>query len=409
MRSMTAAIALLMITILAGSACAYTYAEWQYGNVIPPLDGRALALGGAGIASADGVRGMWLNPALLGKTERVEVIGSAYFVGAEEAREAPLHDSFDGIIAYNTYALNMNLYDHYIGAVSYKTPVEASWAPTVAIGYAPRLDMNYGYHVQYRDPDFQTEPDDKILADYYADGKGSVGAFTVALGQEVTDDVYLGIGIDFLRGSWDAETRWVFPQGSDGEDEREAASFDGVSGTQFTIGALSQQLHRWDIGAVFRSSFTLKGDYALSSSGSDDVSQGRFEYKYPWSFGLGCQYHPRNLIRTTVSFDLEYTRWSGLKDNLAGDPDFENTTTYRLGVEHGFFDSSFARFGFSYKPAYFDQSTSRAAFSMGLGMDVFGARADISGEIGVREYSLGGTERLRETTSVAMASLYYAF
>ena len=93
----------------------------------------------------------------------------------------------------------------------------------------------------------------------------------------------------------------------------------------------------------------------------------------------------------------------------AGDPDFENTTTYRLGVEHGFFDSSFARFGFSYKPAYFDQSTSRAAFSVGLGMDLFGARADISGEVGVREYSLGGTERLRETTSVAMASLYYAF
>ena len=185
MQRATVAVALLAFLVLAGSASAYTYPEWRYGNVLPMYDGRSLGLGGAGVASADGVRGLSLNPALVGKTEGIELAVSGIVVGAEEARQVPLHDSFDGVIAYNTFALNTAFYDHYGGAVAFKPAGEFEWAPKVAIGYRPRLDMNYTYHVQYRDPDFQTEPADKILYDYYAEGSGGVNAFTVALGQEV--------------------------------------------------------------------------------------------------------------------------------------------------------------------------------------------------------------------------------
>ncbi len=409
MRFTAAVVALLVIALLAGSAGAFTYDGWRYGNMIPPVDARSLALGGSGIASAMGVRGMWLNPSLLGKTERAEVLLSASIVAAEEARDFPVHDSFDGILVYNTYALNTGLYDHYFGGVAYKPEVEGAWAPTVAIGYAARLDMNYYYHVQYRDPDFQTEPDDKIIADYFAEGNGSVSAWTVSLGQEVAENYYVGLGIDFLRGEWTSETRWVFPPDSDEADEYERVAFDGVSGTQFTLGFFTDRFHRWDFGAVYRSSFTLKGDYTMASSEADSTTGGGFEYKYPYSLAVGCQYHPRNFVRTTVSFDIEYSNWSSFEDNLSGNPNFDDIWVFRMGVDHGFFDNSFARFGFAYQPAYFDDSTSRAQFSVGLGLAVLGARVELGAMGGVREYSLGGTERLRETTTTAMVSAYHAF
>lgn len=107
----TAALALAALALAAGGAGAYTLGGWQYGDAMPLCDARALAMGGAGLASADGARGAGLNPALVAKTQGIEASLSLLGVSAEEAREAPLYDSFDGIIGYNTYAWNSNLYD----------------------------------------------------------------------------------------------------------------------------------------------------------------------------------------------------------------------------------------------------------------------------------------------------------
>jgi hypothetical protein len=409
MERTTMAIALLALLVLAGSASAYNYAEWRYGNVLPMYDARSLGLGGAGIASADGVRGLSLNPALLGKTEGVELAVSGLVVGAEEARQVLLHDSFDGVIGYNTFALNTAFYDHYGGGVAFRPAGEFNWAPTVAVGYRPRLDMNYTYHVQYRDPDFQTEPADKILYDYYADGSGGVDAFTVALGQEVVPDVYVGLGIDILRGDSDRSERWVYPPDSEEEDASARAEFNNLAGTQFCLGVLVEKMHRLDVGFVYRPGFTLEGDYSIRDVDATEAATGDFDFEYPQSFAVGFQYHPRNIIGTVVSLDVERTLWSELKDSLLDeDPDLDDTTVYRLGVEHSFFDTSLARFGFSYEPSYIDERNTRAGMSAGLGLDVLGVRVDLAGQVSVREYDVGSA-RLRETTTLAMATVVHSF
>ncbi len=426
MQRATVAIALLALLVLAGGASAYTYAEWRYGNVLPMYDGRSLGLGGAGIASSDGVRGMSLNPALLGKTEGIEVAVSGLVVGSEEAREVPLHDSFDGVIGYNTFALNTAFYDHYGGGVAFKPAGEFEWAPTVAIGYRPRLDMNYTYHVQYRDPDFQTEPADKILYDYYAEGSGGVNAFTVALGQEVVPDVYVGLGIDVLRGDYDMGERWVYPPDSEEEDTSERIEFNDLRGTQFALGVLVERMHRLDVGFVYRSGFTLDGeelDGEFVTVGADSLDAIGFGYEYPHSFALGFEYRPRNELRTSVSFDIEYTLWSDFRvldteGLVVEDPGLDDTMIYRAGVEHSFFDNSLARFGFLYEPSYVDERNTRAAISVGLGLDILGVRLDLAGQVGVREYDVedGDVEdgdiedgRIRETTTLVMATVVHTF
>ena len=409
MRRATIALALLAFLALAGDASAYTYAEWRYGNPLPMYDGRSLGLGGSGIASADGVRGMSLNPALLGKTEGIELALSALVVGAEEARQVPLHDSFDGVIGYNTFALNTAFYDHYAGGVAFKPEGDFEWAPTVAIGYRPRLDMNYTYHVQYRDPDFQTEPADKILYDYYADGQGGVNAFTVAIGQEVVPDVFVGLGVDILRGDYDTSERWVYPPDSEEQDATARVEFNDITGTQFALGLLVEKLHRLDVGFVYRSGFTLQGQVDTGEAGAEERTNADLTYEYPHSFALGFEYRPRNEFRTSVNFDVEYTLWSDFKDDLLDEgPELDDTMIYRVGVEHSFFDKSLARFGFLYEPSYIDERNTRAAISLGLGLDVLGVRLDIAGQVGVREYDVEDT-RIRETTTLAMATVVHTF
>ncbi len=406
---------LLTIALLAGSAGAFTYTGWQYGDAIPPIDGRSMAMGGAGMASSDGARGIGLNPALVGKTDGLQIAVTALGIAAEESRNIPLHDSFDGIIADNTFALNTGFYDHYMATVAYKPSDDFVWAPSVAIGYRPRLDMNYKYHVQYRDPDTQTEPNDRVLYDFYADGDGGVNAFSVALGQEVVEDVYVGLGVDFLRGDYDLSMRTVFPPDSEEEDVEASAEFNTISGTQFTLGLLVETLHRVDIAVVYRSAFDLEvGDYSIRAAGSDAVTTGSFKYHYPNAIGVGFEYHPRNLIMTTVNFDVEYTTWSDFEDGLYGEnPDLDDTIVYRVGVEHGFFDDTQARFGFVYEPSYTDNTIARTGFCAGVGLDLLGVRLDIGGQLNLREYDVDeynvDDARVRETTTQVMATLVHTF
>jgi hypothetical protein len=414
MRRLTAAVAVLVLVALTSAAGAYTLAEWErYGNMIPTYDARSLAMGGAGLASAFGARGMNLNPALLGKTQGLDVAADGMVIVAEESREIPLHDSFDGIIGYNTYAFNTGVYDKYAGAVAYKALTMdmngSELATGVGVGYFPAIDMNYHYHVQYRNPDSQAEPTDKILYDYYIDGNGGINGFNVGVGQEVVSGVFCGVGVDFLRGDHDVSERWVYPPGSSEQDMSAKAEYNGVTGTRFTLGLLADRMERLSVAVVYRAPFELTGDYKSRPAGMDTEVTGDFTRKYPGTLAFGFEYRPRNLLKTRVDFDMEYTNWSQFEDSmLPTDPDLEDTFVYRVGVEHEFYDTTTARFGFSYEPSYVDNRSSTAAFSIGLGVDVVGVRVDLAGQVGLRGYEIE-EGRVRETTTLAVATIAHSF
>ena len=109
-----------------------------------------------------------------------------------------------------------------------------------------------------------------------------------------------------------------------------------------------------------------------------------------------------------MDVDVEYTRWSDFEDKLAGDPDLDDTIVYRVGVEHGFYDNTQARFGFVYEPSYTNNKTTRTGFCVGVGLDVLGARVDLGGQLGLRDYQLGES-RVRETTTLATATVVHRF
>ena len=138
------------------------------------------------------------------------------------------------------------------------------------------------------------------------------------------------------------------------------------------------------------------------------MTTGNFKYRYPDAFALGFEYHPRNELMTTVDLDIEYTRWSDFEDHLSGDPKLDDTVVYRVGVEHGYYDNTQARFGFVYEPSYNDNHTTRTGFCGGVGMNLFGARLDIGGELGLRDYTFEES-RVRETTTLATATLVHRF
>jgi hypothetical protein len=410
MRRLTAAVAVLVLLVLSSGAAAFTLAEWErYGYAVPAYDARALAMGGAGLAAADGARGLGFNPALLAKAKGVDVAVTGLVVLAEESRQTPLHDSFDGVIGYNTYAMNSGVYDRYSGSIAYRPELKLEMMPTIGIGYGTRIDMSYTYHVQYRDPDFQTEPADKVLYDYYVEGEGGVDALSVGLGQEVANDVYVGIGVDFLVGEHDVDERWVYPVDSEEEDAHSWARYKDMSGVRFTLGLQVETLHRLDVALVYRSGFDLEGDYMVRAASDTASSSGNFEHKYPGTLALGLRYRPRNELMTIVTCDVEYTRWSDFEDSMLDeDPELSDVVNYRLGVEHEFFDDTFARFGFAYGPSYADDGVTTSAFSAGLGLDVLGVRVDIGGQVGLREYDIEDG-RVRETTTLAMATVTHSF
>jgi hypothetical protein len=274
------------------------------------------------------------------------------------------------------------------------------WAPAVAVGYRPRLDMSYRFHVQYRNDD------DEIDRDVFIDGTGGVNALSITLAEEAYPEVYVGLGVDFLRGDYDIEERTVHPSGVDDSSSRN--SFDKVNGTQITVGVLAEMLHRVDVAVVYRSGFDLEGDYSLRPAGATEPARGSFRHGYPDALAIGFEYHPRNEIMTTVSLDAEYVRWSTFEDSMVEDPDLDDTVEYRLGVEHQFYNRSHVRFGFSYQPAYFDKRTTRAAFCGGVGLDVVGVRVDLAGQMGVRQYDID-LGRVRETTTLVVATVTRRF
>jgi long-subunit fatty acid transport protein len=234
---------------------------------------------------------------------------------------------------------------------------------------------------------------------------------TIGLGQEVAPDIYVGLGVDLMRGDYETSERWVYPPDSEEENATARAEYNSVSGTRFTLGVLSERYERVDLAAVYRAPFILEGDYDVWPVSPAASSSGDFEYKYPGTLALGLEYHPRNLLMTTVSCDVEFAQWSEFEDRTVGrvrDPKLDDTVTYRIGVEHGFFDNTFARFGFRYQPSYTDKHNTTAAFSLGLGLDLVGVRVDIGGQVGLREYQIE-EGRVRETTTLAMATVTHTF
>jgi hypothetical protein len=407
-------IPILVIILLVGTSLtvnAYTLQNSRYGDPMFSTNSRLLGMGGAGVASS-GAASAVENPALLAWLEGWDVEITPAFVNSDEARSFPIHDSFDGVIAYNTYAKNTTLYDRYIGGVAVK--LMTSVEPAFGVFYSTRYDMNYCYHVERRDPESQSVPQDQVIARKTIESDGGIEAISGAAGVKVLDRVGLGVSVDYVFADviGTEELRYAVSDSAEEYDYKHDAEWDFLDGIGFTIGVAGQPHPRVLVSMRYQSEVKLEGDwkakYDNPGTDEDSTAMASISVTYPDKVSLGIKYMPRAELRTTIAAQADYTNWSDLEDSIADDPGTEDTWTFRFGVEHTFYNDVSARFGFIYDEDYMDSEITSSAFTFGVGYPIRGVDFDFGGMVRTRDYR-DGDNRIAESLVAGLVTFSYAF
>ena len=392
----------LLILLLATSAVGYTLLDLGMGSQVFQGSAQSGGMGEVFQLTESTPLSLTLNPSLLARSDKLNVYGSYRFMMAEENWALPVHDSFDALLGYETYAHNRNTYHN--GDLGFSTgalPQAAGLA--FAIGYVPAFDFNYDFQQEVRDGNSQAEPLDKVVADAFVESEGSIRSISFGGAGSYDERFFLGLGVDYLFGDYDVTVRLAnvdankLPcwESEPGETEEEFSASD-LSGMRFRVGATYVVNTRVELAATYTGSAELDGKYT-SSGGFGDFSSGvyspwgdgegkSFNLKYPASVGFGISYRPRNELRTVVEADVRFTQWSEAENEALEELILDDIYEWFIGVEHIFYNGRPLRFGFNYKPSPADTEEALASVTAGSGFDVYGLDLDFSLSIGWRKF-----------------------
>jgi hypothetical protein len=105
---------------------------------------------------------------------------------------------------------------------------------------------------------------------------------------------------------------------------------------------------------------------------------------YPRSYRAGFAYRPRSSPRTVFTVDAALSKWSEARDSrLIGDAPLilQDTWDIRIGLEHTFYNSLPARFGWRHLDSYEDREAGATFFTAGLGVKAGGGLVNVSTEL----------------------------
>lgn len=257
------------------------------------------------------------------------------------------------------------------------------------------------------------------------------------LAYKVNDNLFLGAGLDYYRSTVTLKKRvpWGLVTYSATGDPAALALPDGGfkmegdgDGWGFNAGLLYKFGGKYSFGLAYRSGVTVDydGDAELSDisgaglmlGGTTFKTSGAAEVDYPAmvQVGLAAEVIPALVLE----FDIEWTGWSSY-DKLAIDfendnailqdtesiKDWDDTITYRLGLEYAASEVMDIRAGYLYDKSpipdeHFDtllpDSESRHGVTLGLGYSFGQLTLDTS------ILALWGTERTINQTNVEYAS-----
>jgi hypothetical protein len=405
-----AVLALGALLLLFQGAAAYTSFSYPYGDKVGIFDARSLAMAGTGAAFGENAFALHANPACLAAVTDFAVISSIALVKVDEDRAFPFHDSFDGFVDYNTYAMNSNVFGSYALGVVKSFPQMRRF-PNLALAGYPLYDWNYDYFEEVRDES------DQLIGKNIIEHRDGVYALSLGAAEGVTPWLEAGLSINYLKAGGIFERRAI------GEtliaQDRQELDADGFNLNLGTVAQVSQRLR---LGLVYRSQAKLDG--TLEISGIDIAnpdSSAKLEYTYPHALVLGVEFRPRNDVTTRLNFDIQFTQWSKFKDENDESVKFDDIWEFAGAVEHEFFIGAPIRFGFRYQPSYQDKAITTTAVSFGTGFQYQGFQIDLGGEIGTRSWRqmdvfpesyYGGTERsekdrVEESLLRAMVSVGY--
>jgi hypothetical protein len=404
-------LSLLAVCFFTHESGAFTYFSYPYGEKIGALDARSLSMGGTGVAFQDNAFALGVNPACLSEVKHFGASSSVQLVKVDEDRAFPYHDSFDGFVGFNTYAMNSHLYGGYAFGVAKN--FDQGPIPTVGVVGYPVYDWKYDYFEEVRDDN------DLFIGNNVMEHRGGIYAISVGLAEKATSWLSLGAALNFLNGDGQFESR-AFGDTIVALDRQEV----DCDGMNVNLGAMAQVSPRIRLGLTYRSEAKLDGTAKLfSKSFSSPDSSRKLELTYPYSIVMGVEYRPRNDLTARLNFDVEFTKWSHFKDAANDALDFNDVWQFSGGLEHRFFLGHPFRFGFRYQPSYQDKEVTTTAVSFGTGFSLEKFHIDFGGEVGTRSWRetdlfpesyYGGVERtgkdrVKESLLRAMVSIDYQF
>jgi hypothetical protein len=412
MRKYTSAAIFVMFTMLLYLICTaaagfpYTFLESGYGEKLPSLDVRSLAMGRTAIASGNSPFALRTNPALLASLGGISMEFTGTMITHEEKRSFPVHDSFSSYIVDNVYAHNSHHYYQVAGAFSggtnsfLKHGGGSPFFPAVALGYYPLYDFHFTYEEEVRDNYSFAGDKDALLGYNRLISDGYLTALSLGLAWDVVGLFQAGFAVSLLNGDIDQSSSIIYEKDSPSLVDSIVRGDVSLKGTSVSFGASSEIGSRIRTGVTCELPVTIDAERKTVFHGSDTpsaVSKG--EIIYPMSIGVGLQYSPRNVLRTTVAFDVIREFWSDFEDSEgvggefpffdSGDSlhtSFEDITVYHIGLEHVFYNDIPVWFGFSHYPDRGDSRILSSVLSAGTGFYISGAFVKLGGEFGWRTY-----------------------
>ncbi len=399
-----------MLLLMPQGTAAFTYLSYPYGEKVGTFDARSLAMAGTGLAFGENASALHANPACLADVKVFGVNSSVALVKVDEDRAFPFHDSFDGFVGYNTYAMSSSVYGNYaLGAV--KAFPEMRRFPNLAVAGYPLYDWNYDYFEEVRDDN------DRLIGKNVMEHRKGIYAVSAGAAHQALSWLDVGLAVNFLKANGQFEHR-AFSDTIIVQDLQELEA-DGFS---VNLGAVAELSQRVRLGFVYRSGAKLDGTVEHSGKGiASPDSSSKLALTYPHTVALGMEFRPRNDLTTRLNVDVEFTQWSKFEDKSDQTLNYDDVWQLAGGVEHQFFTGAPFRFGFRYQPSYQDKKVTTTAVSFGTGFSYQGFQIDLGGEVGTRSWRqedlfpesyYGGSERsgkdrVKESSLRAMVSVGY--
>ena len=302
----------ITLFFFASLSFSQTLTETQFSAPIG-FGARAFGMGGAFIAIADDATAATWNPGGLGQIEHIEISGIGSYYDFERYESAVIIDNNQtGTIIRQGDSFSFD----FVGiSVPFRPFPESDFKLVLQYSYQKVINFNIKSNtnpIQYRFYGTNEQGHDIVESGYKYENEeftGGLDAHSIGLGVKVTEWLNLGFTANIWTNGYDGGTFHEFygairdiETGAVNEhiyakNTPEARRF---SATSFNLGALVQITDGLNVGAVYKSKFTL------------DVKnpEGQLKYKvdYPDSFGLGLAFRP--IDNLTVAADFTYTYWS---------------------------------------------------------------------------------------------------
>jgi long-subunit fatty acid transport protein len=396
-------IALFVIALLAAGTALVPQLSAQgyqdalrFSSIGNGVGSRALGMGNAYIGVSDDYSAVFWNPAGLGQMRRLEITGgltsnnfsnSAVFFGnTQEAKTSSTSlDNLGFVFPFPTvrgslvFAFGYNRIADFNSALSYNGfNDKTSIVPAL---YKANADVDMPYNVALEDNAGRTLIQKDVNQQGEVSESGSIGQWAFTGAMEIEEDLFLGISMNVLSGSYSYVRNFIETDSKNNySDPRASVPIDSsykkfdtfyydrtissdLDGINFVISLMYRYEDLARVGLVVHtpSTMTVKSSYHYVGDSKFDGgfipkdSHGKlwnhYEYdamidygvKGPWVFGVGASVLP--LEELLLSADVEFVDWSQIEwtdnaeleaDNINLKKYFRSVTNLRLGAEYKF-------------------------------------------------------------------------